>query len=147
MINGPTGLKPQAVYLGHLVGVAAFVPAASTWPVRNWRLSAGQFGRTPTSHNRSAGVFGVRRCPPLVVAIRTEQWQGGQMGALFVLCGILVGLAIYRSGEARSRWQQLRSTRTTRRNQRNTAWRQTGSAALYVLGAILLIVIVLKLLK
>jgi hypothetical protein len=69
------------------------------------------------------------------------------MGALFVLCGILAGLAIYRFGEARSRWQQLRTTRTTRRNQRNTAWRQTGSAALYVLGAILLVVIVLKLLK
>jgi hypothetical protein len=69
------------------------------------------------------------------------------MGALFVLCGILVGLAVYRSGEARARWQSLRSARTTARNQRNTAWRHTGSATFYVAGAILLLVIIFKLLK
>ena len=54
------------------------------------------------------------------------------MGALFILCGILVGLAVYRSGEARARWQSLKASRTTVRNQRNTAWRHAGSAALYV---------------
>src|SRR5690348_12767255 len=97
--------------------------------------------------------------PPLLVAIalnrqiqasadfRTERWQAGRMGALFVLCGILAGLAVYRSGEARARWQSLRSARTTARNQRNTAWRHTGSAALYVAGVILVLFIVLKLFK
>jgi hypothetical protein len=69
------------------------------------------------------------------------------MGALFVLCGILVGLAVYRSGEARARWQSFRSSKTTARNQRNTAWRHTGSAVLYVAGAILILFIVLKLFK
>jgi hypothetical protein len=69
------------------------------------------------------------------------------MGALFVLCGVLVGLAVYRSGEARARWQSLRAARTTARNQRNTAWRHAGSAALYVVGAIFLLFIVLKLFK
>ena len=69
------------------------------------------------------------------------------MGALFVLAGILVGLAVYRSGEARARWQSLRAARTTARNQRNTAWRHTGSAVLYVAGAILILFIVLKLFK
>ena len=69
------------------------------------------------------------------------------MGALFVLAGILVGLAVYRSGEARARWQSFRATRTTVRNQRNTAWRHTGSAVLYVAGAILLLFIVLKLFR
>jgi hypothetical protein len=69
------------------------------------------------------------------------------MAALFILCGILVGLAVYRSGEARARWQSLKTSRTTVRNQRNTAWRHAGSAALYVVGAIFLLFIVLKLLK
>jgi hypothetical protein len=69
------------------------------------------------------------------------------MGALFVLCCILIGLAVYRSGEARARWQSLRATRATVRNQRNTAWRHVGGAALYVAGAALLLFIVLKLLK
>ena len=69
------------------------------------------------------------------------------MGVLFVLAGILVGLAVYRSGEARARWQSLRTARTTARNQRNTAWRHAGSAALYVAGAILVLFIVLKLLR
>ncbi len=69
------------------------------------------------------------------------------MGALFVLCGILVGLAVYRSGEARARFQSLRSARTTARNQRKTAWHHASSAALYVVGAIFLLFIVLKLLK
>jgi hypothetical protein len=69
------------------------------------------------------------------------------MGALFILCGILVGLAVYRSGEARARWQSLRSSRTTARNQRNIAWRHAGSAALYVVGAIVVLFIVLKLFK
>jgi uncharacterized membrane protein YidH (DUF202 family) len=78
---------------------------------------------------------------------RTEWWQARQMGVLFVLCGILIGLAVYRSGEARARWQSLKSTRTTARNQRNTAWRHAGSAALYVGGAIVVLVIVLKLFK
>jgi len=55
------------------------------------------------------------------------------MGALFVLAGILVGLAVYRSGEARARWQSLRAARTTARNQRNTAWRHTSSAVLLLL--------------
>lgn len=69
------------------------------------------------------------------------------MGALFVLCGILAGLAVYRSGEARARWQSLKAAKTTARNQRNTAWRHTRSAALYVAGVIFLLVIVLKLLS
>jgi uncharacterized membrane protein YidH (DUF202 family) len=69
------------------------------------------------------------------------------MGALFVLCGILAGLAVYRSGEARARWQSLRSARRTARNQRNTAWSHTGSAAVYVAGVILLLFIILKLFK
>ena len=69
------------------------------------------------------------------------------MGALFILCGILVGLAVYRSGEARARWQSLRTSRTTVRNQRNAAWRHAGSAALYVVAAIFLLFIVVKLLK
>ncbi len=69
------------------------------------------------------------------------------MGALFILCGILVGLAVYRSGEARARWQSLKASKTTARKQRNTAWRHAGSAALYVAGAILLLFIVLKLFK
>jgi len=69
------------------------------------------------------------------------------MGALFVLAGILVGLAVYRSGGARDRWQSLREARTTARNQRNTAWRHTSSAVLYVAGAVLLLFIVLKLFK
>ena len=120
---------------------------------------SGRFGQTPTSHTHPAGVFGVRWRPPLVAVIdlnrqiqisadfRTERWQAGRMGALFVLCGIFVGLAVYRSGEARARWQSLRSARTTARNQRNTAWRHTGSAVLYVAGAILLLFIILKLFK
>ena len=69
------------------------------------------------------------------------------MAALFILCAIFVGLAVYRSGEARARWQSLRASRTTVRNQRNTAWRHAGSAALYVVGAIFFLFIVLKLLK
>ena len=69
------------------------------------------------------------------------------MGALIVLCGILVGLAVYRSGEARARWQSLKAARTTARNQRNTAWRHAGGAALYVVGAVFLLFLVLKLLK
>ena len=69
------------------------------------------------------------------------------MGALFILCAIFVGLAVYRSGEARARWQSLRASRTTARNQRNTAWRHAGSAALYVVGAIFFLVNVLKLFK
>jgi type IV secretory pathway component VirB8 len=69
------------------------------------------------------------------------------MGALFILCAIFVGLAVYRSGEARARWQSLRASRTTVRNQRNTAWRHTGSSALYVVVAIFLLFIVLKLFK
>jgi hypothetical protein len=69
------------------------------------------------------------------------------MGVLIVLFVILVGLAVYRSGQARSRWQQLNASRTTARNQRNTAWRQTGGAALYIGGAILLLVIIFKQLK
>ena len=69
------------------------------------------------------------------------------MGALFVLCGILIGLAVYRSGEARARWQSLKATRTTARNQRNTAWRHACGATLYVAGAVFLLFLVLKLLK
>jgi uncharacterized membrane protein YidH (DUF202 family) len=69
------------------------------------------------------------------------------MGALFVLAGILVGLAVYRSGEARARWQSLRAAKATARNQRNTAWRHASVAVLYVAGAIFLLFIVLKLLK
>jgi hypothetical protein len=66
---------------------------------------------------------------------------------LVILCAILVGLAVYRSGEARARWQSLRASRTTARNQRNTAWRHAGSAALYVIGASFLLFIVFKLFK
>jgi hypothetical protein len=70
------------------------------------------------------------------------------VGAVFVLCGILVGLAVYRAGEARAtRWQGLKTARTTVHNQRNIAWRHTGSALLYVAGAIFLLFIVLKLSK
>jgi hypothetical protein len=69
------------------------------------------------------------------------------MGALLVLCAILIGLAVYRSGEARARWQSLRASKTTVRNQRNTAWRHVGGAAVYVAGAILLLFIVLKVFK
>jgi hypothetical protein len=69
------------------------------------------------------------------------------MGVLFILCGILVGLAVYRSGEARARWQSLKASRTTARNQRNTAWRHADSAALYVVGAIFLLFIVVKYFK
>ena len=97
---------------------------------------------------------GVHRCwrrllepPDSSADFQTERWQAGRMGALFVLAGILVGLAVYRSGEARARWQSLRAARTTARNQRDTAWRHTGSAVLYVAGAILLLFIVLKLFK
>ena len=139
-----SGCAPLLLYV-LLYGVDAEVP--------------GRFGRTPTGHTRSAGVFGVRWRSPFVVVIdldrqiqagadfRTERWQAGRMGALFVLCGILVGLAVYRSGEARARWQSLRASRTTMRNQRNTAWRHAGSAVLYVAGAVLLLFIVLKLFK
>jgi hypothetical protein len=69
------------------------------------------------------------------------------MGALLVLCAILIGLAVYRSGEARARWQSLRATKTTVRNQRNTAWRHAGGAAAYIAGAILLLFIILKVFK
>jgi hypothetical protein len=69
------------------------------------------------------------------------------MGVLFILCGILVGLAVYRSGEARARWQSLKASRTTVRNQRNTAWRHAGSAGLYVVGAIFLLFIIVKFFK
>ena len=69
------------------------------------------------------------------------------MGALFILCGILVGLAVYRSGEARARWQSLKASKMTARKQRNTAWRHAGSAALYVIGAIFILFLILKLLK
>lgn len=78
---------------------------------------------------------------------RTEWWQAGRVGVLIILCAILVGLAVYRSGEARARWQSLKTSRTTVRNQRNTAWRHVGSAALYVVGAIFLLFIVFKSLK
>ena len=75
---------------------------------------------------------------------------GGKLdsvGWLFIVCGILAGLAFYRSGEARASFQRRRVSRTTLRNQRNTAWRHTGSAALYFGGAILLLVIALTLFK
>ena len=73
--------------------------------------------------------------------------DGGKLtgvGALFVLCGILAGLAVYRFGEARATWQRFRVNRTTLRGQRNTAWRRSGSALLYIGGAVFLLVIILK---
>jgi hypothetical protein len=115
--------------------------------------------RLPLATLAPPGFFGVRWRQPLMVAInlepqiqisadfRTEWWQTGRVGVLFILCGILVGLAVYRSGEARARWQSLKSSRTTVRNQRNTAWRHAGSAALYVVGAIFLLFIVVKFFK
>jgi uncharacterized membrane protein YidH (DUF202 family) len=69
------------------------------------------------------------------------------MGVLVVLFAVLVGLAVYRSGQARSRWQQIKAAKTTARNQRNTAWRQTGNATLCIAGAILILIIIFKLLK
>jgi hypothetical protein len=118
---------------------------------------SGQFGQAPISHTRQglrrslastvAGGDDLNRQIQATADFRTERWQAGRMGALFVLCGILVGLAVYRSGEARARWQSLRSAKTTVRNQRNTAWRHAGSAVLYAVVAILLLFIVLKLLK
>lgn len=74
--------------------------------------------------------------------------DGGKLtdvGVLFVLCGILAGLAVYRFGEARATWQRLRANRTTLRGQRNTAWRRSGSALLYIGGAAFLLVLLLKL--
>ena len=66
---------------------------------------------------------------------------------LFILIGILAGLAFYRFGEARATWQRRKATRTTLRGQQNTAWRHTGSAALYFGGAVLLVIIALTLFK
>jgi hypothetical protein len=66
---------------------------------------------------------------------------------LFILVGILAGLGFYRFGEARASFQRRRVSKTTLRNQRNTSWRHTGSAALYFGGAVLLIAIALTLFK
>ena len=73
--------------------------------------------------------------------------DGGKLtgvGVMFVLCGILAGLAVYRFGEARATWQRFRANRTTLRGQRNTAWRRSGSALFYIGGAVFLLVIILK---
>lgn len=66
------------------------------------------------------------------------------VGVLFVLCGILAGLAVYRFGEARATWQRFRVNKTTLRGQRSTAWRRSGSALLYIGGAVFLLVIILN---
>ena len=73
--------------------------------------------------------------------------DGGKLngvGVMFVLCGILAGLAVYRFGEARATWQRFRVNRTTLRGQRSTAWRRSGSALLYIGGAVFFLVIILK---
>jgi hypothetical protein len=69
------------------------------------------------------------------------------MAALFVLCGILAGLASYRFGEARATWRRTRDSKTQMRSQRTSAWRRTGSAMLYIGGAILLLFIALNAFK
>jgi hypothetical protein len=74
--------------------------------------------------------------------------DGGKLtgvAVLFILCGILAGLAVYRFGEARATWQRFKASKTTLRGQRNTAWRRGGSALLYLVVAVFLLVIIVKL--
>ena len=69
------------------------------------------------------------------------------MAALFVLCGIVAGLAVYRYGEARVTWRRVKDGKAAVRNNRTTAWRHTGRATLYMVGAILLLLFTLNVFK
>jgi hypothetical protein len=106
----------------------------------------------------SAGITQARRLirqtdadPDNSIPVVISGQDGGKLDSvgvlLFILTGVLAGLAFYRFGEARATWQRRRVSRTTLRNQRNTAWRHTGTGALYFGGAVLLLVIVLTLFK
>jgi len=65
------------------------------------------------------------------------------MAVLFVLCGILAGFATYRFGEARGTWQRRKDVKASLHTLRKTTWRHTGRAALFIGGAILLLLIAL----
>ena len=75
---------------------------------------------------------------------RTGWWQADWRGGVVRPVRYLAGLAVYRFGEARATWQRFRVNRTTLRGQRNTAWRRSGSALLYIGGAVFLLVLILK---
>lgn len=69
------------------------------------------------------------------------------MAALFVVCGILAGMAVYRYGEARATWRRVKDGKAAVHNNRTTAWRHTGGVTLYIVGATLLLLLVLKAFK
>ena len=69
------------------------------------------------------------------------------MAALFVVCGILAGVAVYRYGEARATWGRVKDGKAEVRKNRTTAWRHTGGATLCIVGAILLLLLVLNVFK
>jgi hypothetical protein len=69
------------------------------------------------------------------------------VAALFVVCGILAGVAAYRYGEARATWRRVKDGKAAVRNNRTTAWRHTGGATLYIVGATLLLLLVLNAFK
>ncbi len=69
------------------------------------------------------------------------------MAALFVVCGILAGLAAYRYGEARATWRRVKDGKAAVRNNRTTAWLHTRGATLYIVGATLFLLFVLNVFK
>ena len=69
------------------------------------------------------------------------------MAGLFVVCGILAGLAAYRYGEARATWRRVKDGKGAVRNNRTTAWLHTRGATLYIVGATLLLLFVLNVFK
>jgi hypothetical protein len=69
------------------------------------------------------------------------------MAALFLLGGVLAGVAVYRYGEARATWRRVKDGKTSMRTNRANAWRHTGFATLYIAGAIFFLLILTKVFK
>jgi hypothetical protein len=67
------------------------------------------------------------------------------MVVLFLLCGILAGLAAYRFGAARASMRTLNNTKNAVNTTRKTAWRHAGVSVLFVAAVILLLYIAAKL--
>jgi hypothetical protein len=58
-----------------------------------------------------------------------------------------VRLGSDRWGEARATWRRVRDGKASVRGYRTTAWRHTRFAAVYVAGAVVLLLLVLNVLK
>ena len=76
---------------------------------------------------------------------RTGWWQADWRGGVVRPVRYLGRARRLPFREARATWQRFRVNRTTLRGQRSTAWRRSGSALLYIGGAVFLLVIILKL--